>query len=129
MSNIELFTQTATRQLFLKDKQTTLTAADIRRGAWSTQLDSVINEVANSKTNLQVLELQDESIDELLIRLKPLCFDKQKAPSSKETTLGVDDYVCKLKKFQRDTNSTFIVISIVISSFNRANYTKAVRAD
>ena len=78
--------------------------------------------------------MQDESIDELLIRLKPLCFDKQKAPvicldylqivpSSKESTkLGVDDSVRKLKKFQRDTNSTFIVIS----SFNRANYTQGV---
>ena len=134
MSDIELFTKTAARRLFLRDKQTTLTAADIRRGSWSAQLDNVISEVANSKTNLQILELQDESIDELLIRLKPLCFDKQKAPvicldylqivpSSKESTkLGVDDSVRKLKKFQRDTNSTFIVIS----SFNRANYTQGV---
>ena len=134
MSGLELFTKTAARRLFLRDKQTTLTAADIRRGSWSTQLDNVISEVANSKTNLQVLELQDESIDELLIRLKPLCFDKQKAPvicldylqivpSSKESTkLGVNDSVRKLKKFQRDTNSTFIVIS----SFNRANYAQGV---
>ena len=134
MSDLELFTKTAARRLFLRDKQTTLTAADIRRGAWSAQLDCVISEVANSQANLQVLELQDESIDELLIRLKPLCFDKQKAPvicldylqivpSSKESTkLGVDDSVRKLKKFQRDTNSTFIVIS----SFNRANYTQSV---
>ena len=134
MSDLELFTKTAARRLFLRDKQTTLTAADIRRGAWSAQLDCVISEVANSQANLQVLELQDESIDELLIRLKPLCFDKQKAPvicldylqivpSSKESTkLGVDDSVRKLKKFQRDTNSTFIVIS----SFNRANYTQGV---
>ena len=134
MSNIELFTKTAARRLFLKDKQTSLTAADIRRGSWSAQLDCVISEVANSKINLQVLELQDESIDELLIRLKPLCLDKQKAPvicldylqivpSSKESTkLGVDDSVRKLKKFQRDTNTTFIVIS----SFNRDNYTKPV---
>ena len=134
MSDLELFTKTAARRLFLRDKQTSLTAADIRRGSWSAQLDNVISEVANSKTNLQVLELQDESIDELLIRLKPLCLDKQNAPvicldylqivpSSKETTkLGVDDSVRKLKKFQRDTNSTFIVIS----SFNRANYTQGV---
>ena len=134
MSNIELFTKTAARRLFLKDKQTSLTAADIRRGSWSAQLDNVISEVANSKINLQVLKLQDESIDELLIRLKPLCLDKQKAPvicldylqivpSSKESTkLGVDDSVRKLKKFQRDTNTTFIVIS----SFNRANYTQGV---
>ena len=134
MSDIELFTKTAARRLFLRDKQTTLTAANIRRGSWSAQLDNVIREVANSKTNLQVLELQDESIDELLIRLKPLCLDKQKAPvicldylqivpSNKESTkLGVDDSVRKLKKFQRDTNTTFIVIS----SFNRANYTQGV---
>ena len=134
MSGLELFTKTAARRLFLRDKQTKLTAADIRRGSWSTQLNNVISEVANSKTNLQVLELQDESIDELLIRLKPLCLDKAKAPvicldylqivpSSKESTkLGVDDSVRKLKKFQRDTNSTFIVIS----SFNRTNYTQGV---
>ena len=134
MSGLELFTKTAARRLFLRDKQTTLTAADIRRGSWSAQLDCVINEVANSQTNLQILELQDESIDELLIRLKPLYLDKKKAPiicldylqivpSSKESTkLGVDDSVRKLKKFQRDTNSTFIVIS----SFNRANYTQGV---
>ena len=130
MSDLELFTKTAARRLFLRDKQTSLTAADIRRGSWSAQLDNVISEVANSNTNLQVLELQDESIDELLIRLKPLCLDKQKAPvicldylqivpSSKESAkLGVDDSVRKLKKFQRDT--------IVISSFNRANYTQGV---
>ena len=134
MSGLELFTKTAARRLFLRDKQSTLTAADIRRGSRSAQLDCVINDVANQQMNLQVLELQDESIDELLMRLKPLCFDKQKAPvicldylqivpSSKESTkLGVDDSVRKLKKFQRDTNSTFIVIS----SFNRANYMQSV---
>ena len=134
MSGLELFTKTAARRLFLKDKNTSIIAADIRRGSCSAQLDNVISEVPNSKTNLQILELQDESIDELLIRLKPLCLDKQKAPvicldylqivpSSKESTkLGVDDSVRKLKKFQRDTNSTFIVIS----SFNRVNYTQGV---
>ena len=47
----------------------------------------------------------------------------QIVPSSKESTkLGVDDSVRKLKKFQRDTNTTFIVIS----SFNRDNYSKSV---
>ena len=84
---------------------------------------------------MSILELHDESIDELLIRLKPLCLEKQKAPvicldylqivpSGKESTkLGVDDSVRKLKNFhQRDTNSTFIVIS----SFNRTNYTQGV---
>ena len=134
MSGLELFTKTAARKLFLKDKTNSLTAADIRRGSWSNQLDCVINEVANSQSNLQIMELQDENIDELLCRLKSHCSDKAKAPvicldylqivpSSKESTkLGVDDSVRKLKKFQRDTNTTFIVIS----SFNRANYTQSV---
>ena len=109
MSALELFTKTAARELFLLDKQSSLTAADIRRGAWSANLDFVINEVAGSKTNLQILELQDESIDDLLLLLKPFCLDKQKAPVI-------------FKKFQRDTNTTFIVIS----SFNRDNYIKSV---
>ena len=134
MSGLELFTKTAARRLFLRDKQTKITSADIRRGSWSAQLDCVINDVANQKMNLQVMELQDESIDELLSRLKAHCSDKAKAPvvcldylqivpSSKDSNkLGVDDSVRKLKKFQRDTNTTFIVIS----SFNRTNYTQSV---
>ena len=134
MSQLELFTKTAARRLFLRDAKTALTAAQIRRGVVSKALDEVILETAKTKANLSVLELQDETTDDLLSRLKPLCTDKAKAPvvcldylqivpSSKETTkLGVDDSVRKLKKFQRDTNTTFIVIS----SFNRANYTQGV---
>ena len=134
MSGLELFTKTASRKLFLKDKTNSLTAADIRRGSWSAQLDSVINEVANSQSNLQIMELQDENIDELLCRLKSHCSDKAKAPvvcldylqivptGRESAKLGIDDSVRKLKKFQRDTNTTFIVIS----SFNRTNYTQSV---
>ena len=134
MSGLELFTKTAARRLFLRDKQTKLTSADIRRGSWSAQLDSVISDVANQKMNLQVLELQEETIDDLLLRIKTLCVDKAKAPvvcldylqivpSSKETAkLGIDDSVRKLKKFQRETNTTFMVIS----SFNRTNYMQSV---
>ena len=39
MSGLELFTKTAARRLFLKDKLTLLTAAEIRRGGWSNELD------------------------------------------------------------------------------------------
>ena len=86
MSDLELFTKTAARRLFLRDKQTTLTAADIRRGSWSAQLDCVINEVANSKTNLQVLELQDESIDELLLTISKLFLQVRKRQNSASMT-------------------------------------------
>ena len=134
MGVLELFTKTAARRLFLSDRQTNLTASEIRRGGWSAQLDNIVEELGNAQTDLQILSLQDESIDDLLSRLKPLCADKAKAPiicldylqivptSRDSIKLGVDDSVRKLKKFQRDTNTTFIVIS----SFNRANYTQTV---
>ena len=135
MSALELFTKTAARRLFLRNKETRQTAAEIRRGSWSVQLDNIIGEVAaNSQTNLQVMELQDETIDDLLSRLKLLCKESRKAsvvcldylqivPTARETAkLGIDDSVRKLKKFQRETNTTFIVIS----SFNRTNYTQSV---
>ena len=134
MSQLELFSKSLARELFKRVPNTDLTAADIRRGAHSIQLANIIDDFAKSKLNLSILELQDESIDELLSLLKPFCSDKAKAPvicldylqivpSSKESTkLGVDDSVRKLKKFQRDTNSTFFVIS----SFNRDNYSKSV---
>ena len=134
MSGLELFTKTAARRLFLKDKLTSLTAAEIRRGGWSNELDNIISEVADSNANLQLLELQDESVDDLLKLLKPLCQEAEKAPvvcidylqiiphSKDNIKAGIDDTVRKLKKFQRDTNTTFIVIS----SFNRTNYSQSV---
>ena len=134
MSQLELFSKSLARELFKRVPNTELTAADIRRGAWSVQLAAVKNDFAKSNLDLSILELQDESIDDLLTLLKPFCFDKSKAPvicldylqivpSSKDSSkLGVDDSVRKLKKFQRDTNTTFIIIS----SFNRTNYAQSV---
>jgi replicative DNA helicase len=134
MSQLELFSKSLAREIFKRVPKTELTAADIRRGAWSLQLAATRDDFAKSKLDLSILELQDESVDDLLSLLKPLCFDKAKAPvvcldylqivpTSREfAKLGVDDSVRKLKKFQRDTNTTFIVIS----SFNRTNYTQSV---
>ena len=111
-----------------------LLPADIRRGGWTNELDNIIDNVANSNLNLQVLELQDESIDDLLNLIRPLCANSRKAPivcldylqivphNKDNIKLGIDDSVRKLKKFQRDTNTTFIVIS----SFNRTNYNQSV---
>ena len=134
MSKLELFAKSLARELFLRDSKTALTAAQIRRGGASNAMHEVLLDYANLGLNFSLLELQDESIDDLLALLRPLCHDKNKAPivcldylqivpSSKDSTkLGVDDSVRKLKKFQRDTNTTFIVIS----SFNRQNYTQPV---
>ena len=134
MSALELFTKTAARNLFIKNPQTSLTAAQIRRGGTSRALDEVIIELANSNANLSVLELQDESVDDLLNLIRPLCDCKDKAPvvcldylqiiphNKDNIKLGIDDTVRKLKKFQRETNTTFIVIS----SFNRSSYNQSV---
>ena len=134
MSRLELFSKSLSRNLFKRSPSNNLTAADIRRGAYSTSLKNICNELANSNLNLSVFELQDETIDDLLALLRPLCQDKAKAPvvcldylqivpnSRDSAKLGIDDSVRKLKKFQRDTNTTFIVIS----SFNRTNYAQSV---
>ena len=134
MSSLELFTKTAARNLFLRDNKTSLTSSQIRRGGTSKLLDDIFIELANSNANLSVLELQDESVDDLLKLLKSLCQEAEKAPvvcidylqiiphSKDNIKAGIDDTVRKLKKFQRDTNTTFIVIS----SFNRTNYSQSV---
>ena len=134
MSRLELFSKSLAREVFRRAPLTTLTAAGIRRGDWSAELDHVRADFSASQMDLSVLELQDETVDDLLAVLKSLCSDKQRAPvvcldylqivptSRESTKLGIDDSVRKLKKFQRDTNTTFIVIS----SFNRMNYAQSV---
>ena len=134
MSRLELFSKSFARELFKRNKDTKLTAAQIRRGATSAELERVISDLAAEPVNFSVLELQNETVDDLLKLLKPLCTDKAKAPvvcldylqimptGRESTKLGIDETVRKLKKFQRDTNTTFIVIS----SFNRTNYAQSV---
>ncbi len=134
MSRLELFSKSLAREIFRRAPLTTLTASGIRRGDWSAELDHVHADFSASQMDLSVLELQDETVDDLLAVLKSLCSDKSKAPvvcldylqivptSRESTKLGIDDSVRKLKKFQRDTNTTFIVIS----SFNRMNYAQSV---
>lgn len=134
MSRLELFTKSVARELHMRNKSSSLTAADIRRGGWTAEVDNIIADFSSSQLDLHILELQDESIDDLLRLIKPLCDDKKKSPvvcldylqivpfSQDSIKLGIDDAVRKLKKFQRDTNTTFLVIS----SFNRTNYAQAV---
>ncbi len=134
MSRLELFSKSLARELFIRNPKHAPTAAQIRRGASFGGLHEVILVFANLGLNLSLLELQDESVDDLLAMLKPLCSVKSKAPvvcldylqivptGRESTKLGIDDSVRKLKKFQRDTNTTFIVIS----SFNRMNYAQSV---
>lgn len=130
MSRLELFSKSLARNLFLADDQTSLTAADIRRGAYNQKLHSVVEDFKKSRPKLQILELRNETIDELISLLRALIhFDTaapvvfidylQIIPSAIENDKQrIDDAVRKLKLFQRETNTTFVVVS----SFNRGNY-------
>lgn len=134
MSKLELFTKSIATELFKRNPMTTLTAAEIRRGGWSNEVDDVIAEQQNTDSDLRVLELHDETVDDLLKILRPVCSKKFKSPivfidylqiipSSKDgIKIGIDDTVRKLKVFQRETNTTFIVIS----SLNRQNYNQQI---
>ena len=133
MSYLELLCKSAARQLFINDRQSTLSASDIRRGGWTRQLDSIIDNFSSSELNFKIFQLQDESVDDLFNLLLPFCSDNsapvvcldylQIIPHGKDSAKsGIDDIVRKLKNFQRNTNTTFIVIS----SFNRTNYAQPV---
>ena len=134
MSRLELYSKSLARELFKRDATTKLTAAQIRKGGTSAELKGIVAGFAATNLNFNVFELQDETVDDLLNLLRPLCTDKAKAPvvcldylqimptGRESTKLGIDEAVRKLKKFQRDTNTTFIVIS----SFNRTNYAQSV---
>ncbi|MBR6012955.1 MAG: hypothetical protein IK062_04125 [Selenomonadaceae bacterium] len=134
MSRLELFSKSVARELFKRNSSASLTAADIRRGGWTNQLDNIINENQSLDLDLRTIELHNESIDDLLKILLPLCQSQEKSPivfidylqiipSSKDNIKnGIDDTVRKLKVFQRETNTTFVVIS----SFNRSNYVNPV---
>ena len=134
MSEFEIFSKSLSRRLFLQDHTSTLTVADIRRGGHFTAFERLLNEFKSSNLDLHVLELQEHDIDDLIFKLRPFCKDKapifvldylQIVPvkdSNISPKQAIDEIVRKLKNFQRQTNSTFIVVS----SFNRLNYYKHV---
>lgn len=137
MSVLELYTKSVARELLNRnpdaDPLTLFSAAKIRRYKAEDlpkSVTDVMSDFAGSKLPLKVIELRNETVDELLNLLRPMCTGVDKAPvvcidylqiipfDKDITKLGVDDTVRKLKSFQRDTGTTFIVVS----SFNRANY-------
>ena len=130
----ELFSKSLARAVFIQDKNTSLSSAGIRRGDTSPSLQNIVSQFKSSNLDLHVLELQEHDIDDLIFKLRPFC--KHKAPifvldylqivpvkvSNVSPKQAIDEIVRKLKNFQRQTNSTFIVVS----SFNRLNYSQRV---
>lgn len=139
MSKLELFSKTFSRELFIRDEKQAITSADIRKGVRNDLFEEILLESCKPDfPRVNLFELQDESVDDLLRLLKPyvnnsngkspvVCLDYlQIVPSNDKKLLSdkakIDDIVRKLKTFQRETNTTFIVIS----SFNRMNYYQQV---
>ena len=143
MSKTELFTKSIVRELYKNNprlsERLNLTSANIRRGACrsSKELIAQAATFTQSETNLKIIESSNMNIIELIEGLKPFVADVDKPPTicidylqiipirankNSSTKEKIDDIVLRLKDFQRETNSTLIVIS----SFNRENYWEEV---
>ena len=137
MSKPELVSKTLARRLFLCDPSSTLTAADIRNGGYSRNLDDVVSEFFEEKLKFTVREFSDETVDKLLAVIRPIVNNSDKAPvvcidylqrliprdhKSGDTRALIDDALYKLKDFSKETKTTFICVS----TFNRTNYNQAV---
>ena len=133
MSPLELFVKSLTRELYQRDKSTALTSTDIKLGAYSPILDAIKTDFKTTPKPLKVLDVRSKNIDDILKSLEHYCTgDTDKAPiffvdylqiisalDSKQSEYDkLNDIAKKLKDFQKQTNTTFIIIS----SFNRANY-------
>ena len=135
MSEVELCTKSVSRELF-KELQAgrpvnALTSTDIRSGKIDDNVRRLAGQIVNSSIPLYVVEPSNMGVVELIEKLKPLVADADRSPvicldylqiipnrNSKTAKDKIDDIALRLKDFQRETNSTLIVIS----SFNRLNY-------
>ena len=136
MTPTELYSKSAARELFKLNSHTSITAADIRQGAYTSDLDFVYLQMKENLKKLKVKKFSDESVDKLLFNLRPFCIDNDKKPiifidylqrliprnGKADTRTLIDDALFKIKDFQQKYNVTFIVIS----TFNRTNYNQLV---
>ena len=148
MSRLELFTKSIARELYLRRRAghpvMKLTAAEIRRGEVSEDVQQVVKDFSFSKAmaNLRVRELSNVNVVKLIESLKPLCTDADKPPviaidylqiipptSSKATSKEkIDEIMTRLKDFQRATNSTIILISALNRESTKTNESPGLQA-
>lgn len=141
MSELELFSKAIARKLFESDSSRStrldLTSFNIRRGR-VTNLDEIQSAAkcfsSSRELDLRVAELSNEPVPVLIEKIKPLVANVTKSPvvvvdylqilpaANDAKRESLDDSLRRLKNFQRESNSTIILIS----SFNRANYWQPV---
>jgi len=139
MSQLELFMKSAAREVYKKNPATKLTNAMIRRGLWRNDSDfaDVVEKLKASTADLKVLEVTNASAAELIEVLNKMTPSKSAtividylqiipAKDTKSTVKEkIDDAMLRFKNFQRETNSTLIILS----SFNRQNYNDNAQAN
>ena len=134
MSRNDLVAKTISRKLFT-EYGGTLTAAEIKRGAYNPNFDKIIDEMLNLD-NFVVRKFSDENVDKLLAILRPIVRNSDTPPvvcidylqrliprdARADIRFCIDDALFKLKDFSVETNATFLVVS----TFNRTNYNQLV---
>lgn len=141
MSAGELYSKRAAREVYLyensREIEKALTSAQIGRSKFynhKENFDKVLKTLMSEEISLRVWELADTNIEHLFERLEMFCKLKKKPPvvvidylqllagSAENVKTAIDDILRRLKNFQRETNTTFVVIS----SLNRANYSTEI---
>jgi replicative DNA helicase len=96
--------------------------------------DKVLESLKKENIPLFIWEVDEIDIDKLLARLDKICAILDKPPiicldylqllasNTEQTKAGIDCVLRKLKTFQRDTDTTFIIVS----SLNRLNYNNEI---
>ena len=119
------------RRLYRLDRLSTLSATDIRTGAYTAKIDVVRAEVLDSLKFLHIDEEIPTTCQLLIEKLQRYCASVPTPPvivldylqildftGEKERRVAIDKMARALKKLQMDTDATIIVVSAV----NRAAY-------
>ena len=134
MSLDQLRAKTLARELWRRDKHTSLTAAQISMGGTSATLRNIIAERQQSTRDFRAVKLTFEGINELLPALDHFCASLDTPPiiaidylqrmpfSERERREGISNNIRALKDWQLKTNSTVIALS----SLNRDNYSAPI---
>ena len=135
-NKLELVTKGIARLMAKKDIKKALSAIDIRRGAEVSGLDEVIEEYGKIASNENIIECDYEyTVEDVIEYVMNYIEESGKSPvvivdylqvlRPKErlgTREGIDANVKALKKLQSENE----IVVIVISSFNRLNYTTLI---
>ena len=135
-NRLELVTKGIARLMAQKDMKNALTAIDIRRGGQTAGLNEAIREYGKLAANENIIECSFEyTTADVVNYVRKYIEESRKSPvviidylqvlrpsERLATREGIDANVKELKKLQSEND----IVVLVISSFNRMNYTSLV---